>query len=159
MSGLREETLELEAAGRRFAIVAARYHDELVSKLIEGAGACLERHGAAPADVELHRVPGAWELPLALQRLALRGGCDALVALGVVLRGETPHFEYVCRESAAGIARVSLDHGLPIGFGLLTCESAEQAAARAGGEHGNKGWEAAAAALEMLHLVRALERR
>lgn len=157
MSGLREEKVELQAAGRRFAVVAARYHAGFVERLVEGATACLHEHGVAPSDLALYRVPGAWELPLALQRLAVAGGWDGLVALGVVIRGDTPHFEHVCRESAAGIARVSLDHGLPIGFGVLTCDDARQAAARAGGEVGNKGWEAALATLEMAHLVRGLE--
>jgi 6,7-dimethyl-8-ribityllumazine synthase len=157
MSGLREEKVELQATGRRFAVVAARYHAELVDRLVEGASECLREHGVAAADVALYRVPGAWELPLALQRLATAGGWDGLVALGVVIRGDTPHFEHVCRESAAGIARVSLEHGLPIGFGVLTCDDASQAAARAGGEVGNKGWEAALAALEMSQLVRSLE--
>ena len=159
MSGLREESTSLDASGRRFAIVAARYHSELVARLIEGATACLVRHGVAATDVGLYRVPGAWELPLALQRLAVRGGWDGLVALGVVIRGDTPHFEHVCRESATGISRVSLEHDMPIGFGVLTCDDARQAAARAGGEVGNKGWEAALAAIEMTLLVRALEPR
>ena len=151
MSGLRGETAALDASGRRFAVVAARYHDQLVARLIEGACACLEQHGVPRASVPVLRVPGAWELPLALQRLASEGGWDGLVALGVVIRGDTPHFEHVCRESAAGIARVSLDHRLPIGFGVLTCDDATQAEERAGGRVGNKGWEAALATIEMAH--------
>jgi 6,7-dimethyl-8-ribityllumazine synthase len=159
LSGLRQERqqpAELDASGWRCAIVAARYHDDLVIRLVEGARECLAQHGVAEADVELLRVPGAWELPLALQRLASMGGLDVMVALGVVVRGETPHFDYVCRESSAGIARVSLDHGVPIGFGVLTCEDTEQAAARSGGKAGNKGWEAAMAALEMAQLLRRI---
>jgi 6,7-dimethyl-8-ribityllumazine synthase len=156
LSGLREETVTPDAAGGRYAIVAARYHEELVARLIAGASDCLRRHGVAPGDVHVWRVPGAWELPLALERLAAIGGWDGLVALGVVVRGETPHFDHVCRESAAGISRVSLDHGVPIGFGVLTCDDTAQAEARAGGEVGNKGWEAAAAAIEMVHLLRRL---
>jgi 6,7-dimethyl-8-ribityllumazine synthase len=156
VSGLREETVTPDASGGRFAIVAARYHDELVTRLVAGASDCLQRHGVPPENVPVFRVPGAWELPLALERLAAAGGWDGLIALGVVLRGETPHFDFVCRESAAGISRVSLDHGVPIGFGVLTCDDAAQAEARAGGEVGNKGWEAAAAAIEMAVLLRKL---
>lgn len=162
MSGLRQERqeprepVELDASGWRCAIVAARYHDDLVMRLVEGARECFEQHGVAAADVELLRVPGAWELPLALQRLANSDAWDVLVALGVVIRGETPHFDYVCRESSAGIARISLDHGVPIGFGVLTCDDTEQASARSGGKAGNKGWEAAMAALEMAQLLRRI---
>jgi 6,7-dimethyl-8-ribityllumazine synthase len=98
------------------------------------------------------RVPGAWEIPLALEELATAGAVDGLVALGVVIRGETPHFDYICGEATAGIGRVSHDHRLPVGFGLLTCDSSQQAAERSGGKAGNKGWDAALAALEMTDL-------
>ena len=144
----------LDAAGKRFAIVAARFNHRLVDLLIDGARDCLTRHGAG--DLRLVRVPGAWELPLALDELAAAGGLDAMIALAVVIRGETPHFDYICAECAHGVARVSADHRIPIGFGVLTCETSAQAAERAGGKAGNKGWEAASAAIEMADLATRL---
>ncbi len=146
----------LDAAGKRFAIVAARFNHRLVDLLIDGAEDCLRRHGAAASDVTVVRVPGAWELPLALDELAAAGGLDGMVALAVVIRGETPHFDYICAECSHGIARVSAAHRLPIGFGVLTCETSAQAAERAGGKAGNKGWEAASAAIEMADLAARL---
>jgi 6,7-dimethyl-8-ribityllumazine synthase len=131
------------------AIAAARFHGEIVECLHDGARQLLEAHGVRAGDIESVRVPGAWELPLALEWLAQRGEHDLMVALGVVIRGDTPHFDYVCRACADGIQRVTLDHRTPIGFGVLTCDTREQALARAGGEAGNKGGEAAQAALEM----------
>lgn len=139
--------------GRRFGLVASRFNGELVDKLVQGATDCLIRHGVAEADLRIVRVPGAFELPLALAELARSGGLDGLVALAVVIRGETPHFDYVCAEASRGISRVSVDCRIPIGFGVLTCDSARQAEQRAGGDAGNKGWEAALAALEMALLV------
>lgn len=144
---------ELSGAGRRFALVASRFNSAVVDQLVAGAVDCLKRHGVDPADLTLVRVPGAWELPFALDRLAARGGFDGLVALGCVIRGETPHFDYVCSGATHGIARVSVDHGVPVGFGLLTCDTTPQAEARAGGKAGNKGWEAALATLEMASLA------
>lgn len=117
---------------------------------------CLSQHGANETAVEVIRVPGAFEIPLALAELAAGGSFDALVALGVVIRGQTPHFDYVCAEASRGISRVSLEYRIPIGFGVLTCESVEQVKARTGGDAGNKGWEAALAAVEMAALVRRL---
>ena len=149
----------LDAAGKRFAIVAARFNHRLVDLLIEGALDCLRRHGASAEDLAIVRVPGAWELPLALDQLATGGGLDAMVALAVVIRGETPHFDYICGECSHGVARVSSEHRLPIGFGVLTCETSDQAAERAGGKAGNKGWEAAAAAIEMADLAARLRAR
>lgn len=149
----------LDAAGKRFAIVAARFNHRLVDLLIEGALDCLSRHSAAAEDLTVVRVPGAWELPLALDQLATGGGLDAMVALAVVIRGETPHFDYICGECSHGVARVSSEHRLPIGFGVLTCETSAQAAERAGGKAGNKGWEAAAAAIEMADLAARLRAR
>lgn len=146
------------AEGRRFGLVASRFHQEIVDRLLEGAVECLDRHGAAETDLRIVRVPGAFEIPLALAELAETGKYDALVALGVVIRGETPHFDYVCAEASRGISRVSLDSKIPVGFGLLTCNDAEQARARAGGSAGNKGWEAAVAALEMASLVDRLRK-
>ncbi len=143
----------LNASGKRFAIVAARFNGRVVEPLIDGAIDCLERHGAAHEETSIVRVPGAWELPLALEELAVSGTFDALVALGVVIRGETSHFDYVCSGCSHGVARVSSKYRIPIGFGVLTCETSAQAEARAGGKAGNKGWDAAQAAIEMADLA------
>jgi len=147
----------LDAAGFRFGLVAARFNGSIVERLIAGARETLLQHGALNECIELVRVPGAWEIPAALDALADTGRFDALVALGAVIRGETPHFDYICNECAAGCARVTAESGLAVGFGVLTCDDAEQAAARAGGRAGNKGQEAAEAALEMAYLLRSLK--
>ena len=146
----------LDATGKRFAIVAARFNHRLVDLLVDGARDCLIRHGAAADDLLLVRVPGAWEVPLALEELAAAGGFDGLIAVAVVIRGETAHFDYICAECSHGVARVSAEHKIPIGFGVLTCETSEQAVERAGGKVGNKGWEAASAAIEMVDLTTRL---
>lgn len=146
----------LRAADRRFAIVAARFNDRVVDLLVAGAVDCLRRHGAEESRIEIVRVPGAWEIPPALEELADSGRFDALIALGVVIRGATPHFDYVCGAATSGISGVQERHRLPIGFGLLTCDSSDQAEERAGGKAGNKGWEAAQAALEMADLFATL---
>jgi 6,7-dimethyl-8-ribityllumazine synthase len=156
MDGLVSIEGTLIGAGRKFGIVAARFNGRLVDDLVAGAVDCLVRHGVSRSDLTLVRVPGAFELPFALDRLAARGGYHGLVALGVVIRGETPHFDYVCSQASAGIARVSHERGLPIGFGLLTTDNPAQAAERAGGKAGNKGWDAAMAALEMADLAARL---
>jgi len=153
MSNLRPDETTATGTGRRIALVAARFNAEVVDRLLEGALRTLERHGVGPDDIGVYRVPGAWELPLALEALARRGGWDALVALGAVVRGGTPHFEYVAAECSRGVAEVARRHALPVAFGVLTCDTLEQASARAGGEAGNKGEEAALAALEMAELV------
>jgi 6,7-dimethyl-8-ribityllumazine synthase len=142
----------LRGEGRRFGLAAARFNGTVVEPLIAGAVDCLLRHGTPADGIEVVRVPGAWELPVALEWLATSGRFHALVALGVVLRGETPHFDYICGECSRGVANVMERHGIPIAFGVLTCDTVEQAAARAGGKAGNKGWEAALAALEMADL-------
>lgn len=152
MSELRSIEGSLRGDGRRFGVAASRFNGALVEGLLAGCLDCLVRHGVAAEEVEVVRVPGAWELPLALEWLAASGRFHALVALGVVLRGETPHFDYICGECSRGVARVTERHGIPVGFGVLTCDTVEQAAARAGGKAGNKGWEAALAALEMADL-------
>jgi 6,7-dimethyl-8-ribityllumazine synthase len=156
MSDIREWVGSLAGAGRRFGLVASRFNGRLVEALVDGAVDCLERHGVAGTDLELVRVPGAWEIPGALAELARRGGLDGLVALGVVIRGETAHYEHVCAAASRGAARVAAEHRLPVGFGVLTCETTAQAEERAGGKAGNKGWEAALAALEMANLYAAL---
>ncbi len=156
----RINTIEgrLDATGLRIGIVAARFNDFIVARLIDGAVDALVKHGVSPTDIEVVRVPGAFEMPLALQRLAQSRRHEALIALGCVIRGATPHFEYVSGEAARGIAQASLSHGLPIGFGLLTVDTIEQAIERAGTKAGNKGVDAALSAIEMTTLLRQLER-
>ena len=144
-------------AGKRIGIVASRFNGRLVERLVEGATDCLLRHGVVAEDLELVRVPGAWEIPLALEELAASRRFDALVALGVVLRGETAHFEFVSGECSRGCSTVSSRHRLAVGFGVLTCAQVSQAEERAGGKLGNKGWDAALAALEMANLQAALK--
>ena len=147
---------EYDVAGARIAIVAARFNDGVVSRLLDAAVDSLSEHGLDADGVLVVRVPGAFELPLAARWLARRGGIDAIVALGAVIRGDTPHFDYVCTEAARGIQAASAETGVPVIFGVLTCNNPGHAYARAGGEHGNKGSEAALAALEMVSLRRRL---
>ena len=144
-------------AGRRFAIIASRFNEAITTRLVAGATDALARHGAAPDDVDVIWVPGAWELPAAARRLLASERYDAIVAVGAVIRGETPHFDYVAGEASRGLAQASADFDRPIGFGLLTTDDTAQAEARAGGAHGNKGWDAALAALEMVDLFRKLD--
>lgn len=140
----------------RIAIIAARFNDTIVERLIEGALDTLRRHGADESRLHLVRVPGAYELPLAAQRLAKSRQADGIVALGAVIRGATPHFDYVCAECASGLSRVSLEYDVPIGFGVLTCDTIEQAWERAGSKAGNKGADAALATIEMLNVLQQL---
>jgi 6,7-dimethyl-8-ribityllumazine synthase len=140
------------------AIVASRYNAGVVERLLAGAVDELERQGLARDSITIVLVPGAWELPAACRRVAEAGGHHAVVALGCVIRGETPHFDYVCNEAARGIVDASRDTGIPVAFGVLTCNTQAEADARAGGDRGNKGAEAAAAAVEMAGLMRALPR-
>jgi 6,7-dimethyl-8-ribityllumazine synthase len=142
----------LSSVGRRFGVVAARTNDLVVSRLIEGALDAFRRTGAEDESVVVVRTPGAWEIPLALRDLARSARFDALVALGAVLRGGTPHFEYVAGETAKGVIQVSLELDLPIAFGVLTCDTLEQALERSGAKGGNKGFEAAMAAVEAADL-------
>jgi len=142
----------LSAKGRRFGLVAARTNDLVVSRLLDGALDALRRHGAAEDDIVVVRTPGAWEIPLALRDLARVGRFDALVAVGAVLRGGTPHFDYVAGEVAKGVFQVSLEIDLPIALGVLTCDTLEQALERSGAKGGNKGYEAAVAAIESADL-------
>lgn len=140
-------------AGRRVAVVASRFNETVTRALVDGALDALVRHGAAFDDVDVMWVPGAWELPLAVRRAMASERYDAVVALGAVIRGDTPHFDFVAGEASRGLADASTDSDIPLGFGLLTCDTLEQALARCGGEHGNKGWDAAIAALEMADLL------
>jgi 6,7-dimethyl-8-ribityllumazine synthase len=145
-----------DAPHGRFAIVVSRFNDLITDKLAAGAEACLRQHGVAAGDIDVISVPGAWEIPFATAEAARRGGYTAVVAVGCVIRGETPHFEYVAGGAATGLGRITLETGVPIGFGVLTTDDAEQALARAGGAQGNKGWEAALAALELADLKRRI---
>ena len=158
MNEIRETRGSPSGAGRRFGIVASRYNSQIGDLLMAGALDCLQRHGVEPGEIHLVSVPGAWEIPQALEEVAAAGAVDGLVAIGVVIRGETPHFDYICAEASRGIAAVAARHRIPVGFGLLTCNTAEQAQERAGGKAGNKGWEAALAALEMADLFARLRR-
>ena len=143
--------------GRRYAVLASRFNNNITSKLADGAMEALVRHGAASEDVDLIWVPGAWELPFAARRLAATERYNAIVVVGAVIRGDTPHFDYICAEASRGLADASTEYEIPIGFGLLTTDNMEQAESRAGGEHGNKGWDAAIAALEMSDLFERLD--
>ena len=147
----------LDARGARWAIVASRFNSFITERLIEGAVDALTRHGAEQAGLTLIRVPGAFELPLATKRVAASGQFDAVIAIGCVIRGATPHFDYVAAEVSKGLAQVMLDSGVPISFGVLTTDSIEQAVERAGSKAGNKGWDAAMAAIEMVDLFRHVE--
>ena len=147
---------DTEAAGLRVALLAARFNEEITDALAEGARRALLAHGAAEQDIETIRVPGAWELPQAAAKAAAAGRFDAIVALGCVIRGETPHFEYVCTEATLGLGAVARAASIPVAFGVLTTDDAAQARARAGEGPDNKGYEAAMAALEMVSVYRLL---
>jgi 6,7-dimethyl-8-ribityllumazine synthase len=147
---------QLVVRDERIAIIAARFNEAIVENLISGAVDALKRHGASDTQLHLVRVPGAYELPLAAQRLAKARQVDGIVALGVVIRGATPHFDYVCSECASGLQRVSLEYSLPIGFGVLTCDSIEQAVERSGTKAGNKGADVAMATIEMINVMQQL---
>ncbi len=143
--------------GRRVAVVASRFNEQVTRPLVDGALDALVRHGVAVDDVDVAWVPGAWELPAAAHKLAASGRYDAIVAVGAVVRGDTPHFDYVAGEASRGLAQVQHEFEVPVGFGLLTTDTMDQATARAGGAHGNKGWDAAMAALEMADLFAQLD--
>jgi 6,7-dimethyl-8-ribityllumazine synthase len=146
----------LDASGLRVAVVAARFNEAIVERLVDGATGALLRHGAVPGDVQVAWVPGAFELPVVLRTLAAGGEVDALVALGCVVRGDTPHFDYVAGGSASGSEAVAREYGVPVAFGVLTTDTWDQAVQRAGGKLGNKGAEAALAAIETANLLRSL---
>ena len=153
------KTLEgtLNNVGGRYGIVVARFNSFVVEALLEGAVDALVRHGVSADDIEIIRVPGAWELPVAVKKIIEKRDYDAVITLGAVIRGGTAHFEYVAGEAAKGIANASLSTGVPVSFGVLTTDTVEQAINRAGGKQGNKGYDAAVAAIEMANLVRALD--
>ncbi|HET7394884.1 MAG TPA: 6,7-dimethyl-8-ribityllumazine synthase [Gammaproteobacteria bacterium] len=153
------KTLQGDSAanGAQIAIVAARFNSFVVDKLVSGALDTLREQGVADEDITLVRVPGAFELPLTVQELATDSDYDAVIALGAVIRGDTPHFDFVAGECARGLSQVALDTGVPVAFGVLTCDTAEQALERAGGKAGNKGADAAMTALEMANLLQILD--
>ncbi|MFW5920000.1 MAG: 6,7-dimethyl-8-ribityllumazine synthase [Halanaeroarchaeum sp.] len=144
---------ELDASDRTFGIVVSRFNDLITGKLLDGALDTLRRHGAEEGHIDVARVPGSFEIPLMAQRMAESGRYDAVIALGAVIRGETPHFEYVSSEATKGIAKATLDTDVPIAFGILTTDTTEQAIDRAGVKQGNKGSEAAESAIEMADLL------
>ena len=146
----------LNAVGLKVAVVATRFNDFIVDRLVSGALDYLERHGIDPAGLTLVRAPGAFELPLICQKLAASKKYDGILALGAVIRGGTPHFDYVCAEATKGIAQIMLAFGTTVGFGLLTCDTIEQAIERAGAKAGNKGIEAASAMLETIRVMEQL---
>lgn len=154
---MKEIQGQLVGKDRRFALVASRFNELVTERLVQGARACLVQHGVAEDDIVLVHVPGAWELPVAVQRVARTGEYAAVIALGCVIRGETPHFDYVAGEAAKGLATVALQTDVPVAMGVLTTDDTDQALARAGGKAGNKGWEAALGALEMAGLFERLE--
>ncbi len=146
----------LQVEDARFCLVASRFNGFVVESLLAAALDTLRRHGARDEHLQVVRVPGAWEMPLAVRRVLAQGGCDAVVALGAVIRGATPHFDYVAGECVKGLSALALRHDVPVSFGVLTVDTIEQAIERAGTKAGNKGAEAAAAAIEMVNLLRAL---
>lgn len=146
----------LDARGLRFAIVVGRFNSFITERLLEGALDALRRSGADMAGVEVIRVPGSWEIPLTLRALTAQKRHDALIALSAVIRGDTPHFDYVAGEAAKGVAQASAESGIPVAFGILTTNTVEQAIDRAGAKSGNKGYDAAMTAIEMANLLRRL---
>ncbi len=147
----------LVGSGLKVGIVVGRFNEFITSKLLSGAQDALKRHGVSDTDVDVAWVPGAFEIPLIAQKMANSKKYDAVITLGTVIRGATPHFDYVCNEVAKGVAAINLSSGIPVAFGLLTTESIEQAIERAGTKAGNKGWDAATAAIEMANLCRNIE--
>lgn len=147
---------KLDATGLKFGIIVGRFNSFISERLLEGALDAIRRHGAADGDVDVMRVPGAFEIPLAAQKMAARGRYDAVICLGAVIRGSTPHFDYVAGEVSKGVAHVSLESGLPVIFGVLTTDTIEQAVERAGTKAGNKGFEAAVTAIETANVFKEL---
>ncbi len=148
---------KMDASGLRFGVVVSRFNSLITERLQAGALDALRRHGVREEDIDVVLVPGAFDIPLFAKRMAASGRYHALVCLGAVIRGETPHFEYICAAMVQGIKEVMLAYGLPVTFGVLTTESVEQALDRAGAKHGNKGFEAALSAIEMVNALKELE--
>ncbi|HYO79531.1 MAG TPA: 6,7-dimethyl-8-ribityllumazine synthase [Thermoanaerobaculia bacterium] len=147
---------DLSAAGLRIGIVASRFNDEIVSGMLEGALTCLTRHGASDDDVALFRVPGAFEIPTLTAKLVAESSFDALVTLGCLIKGDTPHFDFISAQVTNDLSRIAVEARFPVAFGVITCNTYEQAVERSSAGTGNKGWEAALAAIEMANLWRAL---
>jgi 6,7-dimethyl-8-ribityllumazine synthase len=156
MMQLRTIEGQMNAEELKFALVATRFNDFIVDRLVGGAVDFLSRHGCKADDITIIRIPGAFEMPVVCQKLAKSGKYDGILALGAVIRGATPHFEYVSAEATKGIAHVSLDTGVPVGFGILTTDNIEQAVERAGTKAGNKGIETAAAILETIRVLQQI---
>lgn len=144
---------KLQAQGLKFGIVISRFNEFITSKLLEGALDALLRHGAKENDIQIVRVPGSFEIPLIAKKLAQSGKFNAIICLGTLIRGATPHFDYIAAEVSKGIALVSLETGIPVSFGVITTETIEQAIERAGSKSGNKGWDAAMVAIEMARVI------
>jgi len=145
---------ELQAKGLKFGIVISRFNEFITSKLLDGAKDALVRHGAKEDDIDVAKVPGSFEIPMIARKMAAKGAYNAIICLGTVIRGATPHFEYISAEVSKGIASASMETGVPIAFGIITCDTIEQAVERAGTKSGNKGWDAAMTAIEMAQLLK-----
>ena len=147
---------QLNAKGKRFGIIVSRFNNFLTDKLLEGAIDCLKRHGADEADISVAYVPGAFEIPLAAVKFVKNDNIDAVICVGAIIRGSTPHFDYISSESSKGIAKLGIESGKPVIYGIVTADTLEQAIERAGTKAGNKGWDAAASAIEMISLFDSL---
>ncbi len=147
---------ELQAKGFKFAIVVSRFNEFIANRLLDGALDALVRHGAKEDDIDVIKVPGSFEIPMVAKKLALRGTYHAILCLGTIIRGATPHFEYIAAEVSKGIASASMETGVPVAFGIITSDTIEQAIERAGTKSGNKGWDAAITAIEMVQLLKKL---
>ncbi|MBE0426745.1 MAG: 6,7-dimethyl-8-ribityllumazine synthase [Nitrospirae bacterium] len=147
---------ELQAKGLKFCIILSRFNEFITSKLLDGAKDALLRHGVKEEDIDIVKVPGSFEIPMIAKKMALKGTYNAIICLGTIIRGATPHFEYVAAEVSKGIATVSMETGIPIAFGIITSDTIEQAVERAGTKSGNKGWDAALSAIEMAQLLKKM---
>jgi 6,7-dimethyl-8-ribityllumazine synthase len=147
---------ELQAKGLKFCVIVSRFNDFITSKLLDGARDALLRHGAKEDDIDVIKVPGSFEIPMVVKKMALKGTYNAIICLGTIIRGATPHFEYIAAEVSKGIASVSIETGVPVAFGVITSDTIEQAIERAGTKSGNKGWDAAISAIEMVQLLKKI---
>jgi 6,7-dimethyl-8-ribityllumazine synthase len=147
---------ELQAKGLKFCVIVSRFNDFITSKLLDSARDALLRHGAKEDDIDVIKVPGSFEIPMVAKKMALKGTYNAIICLGTIIRGATPHFEYIAAEVSKGIASVSIETGVPVAFGVITSDTIEQAIERAGTKSGNKGWDAAITAIEMVQLLKKI---